>query len=138
MKSIFNNKAQSIMEYAIIMGLVVAALTTMQVYIKRGIQAGIKVAADEIGRQQDAEEIDPLKGTKMDSIIRRVTSGAAEDIKGTIEGEEKVVLPQGATQRIRLSEDGSQRTDIYIISEVKPINEEGKLSYSTYTSEREK
>lgn len=68
-ETISHNKGQSILEYAIILGLVAAALTTMQVYLKRGIQAGIKVAADELGRQQDAVEIDPEKGTQTDSWI---------------------------------------------------------------------
>ncbi|GAH88314.1 unnamed protein product, partial [marine sediment metagenome] len=35
-------KAQATFEYAIILAIVVTALTAMQVYFKRGIQAGIK------------------------------------------------------------------------------------------------
>ena len=42
---------QAIVEYAVLIGIVAAALVTMQTYIKRGIQAGIKVAADQIGDQ---------------------------------------------------------------------------------------
>lgn len=91
MGNIFNNKGQSILEYAIIIGLVVAGLTTMQLYIKRGIQAGIKVAADELGRQEDAEEIDPEWGTRSSSEINTITQ---------------------STERIRLFEGGSQRIDI--------------------------
>jgi Flp pilus assembly pilin Flp len=39
-------------EYAVLIGIVTAALVTMQTYIKRGVQAGIKVAADQIGDQR--------------------------------------------------------------------------------------
>lgn len=42
---------QSIMEYTLIIGIVVAALIVMQVYIKRGIQAATKVAADQLSDQ---------------------------------------------------------------------------------------
>lgn len=46
-------RGQSILEYAILIAVVIAALTAMQVYAKRGIQAGIKTAADQIGTQED-------------------------------------------------------------------------------------
>lgn len=53
-------RAQSIMEYSIVLGVVVAILVGMQVYLKRGIQAGIKIAADQVGVQNKAlPELDP-------------------------------------------------------------------------------
>lgn len=39
---------QAITEYAILIGVVVAALLGMQVYAKRGLQAGIKATADHL------------------------------------------------------------------------------------------
>lgn len=39
---------QAITEYAILIGVVVAALLGMQVYAKRGLQAGIKATADRL------------------------------------------------------------------------------------------
>jgi hypothetical protein len=42
---------QSILEYTLIIGVVVTALIVMQVYIKRGIQAATKVAADQLSDQ---------------------------------------------------------------------------------------
>lgn len=42
----FSNKGQSLAEYAICLSLVVAALTGMQVYVKRGLQARYKTAVD--------------------------------------------------------------------------------------------
>lgn len=86
-----NRKGQSIIEYAVILGLVVAGLTAMQVYIKRGIQAGIKVAADELGPQEKAEELDPEKGTKAASEINTRTR---------------------SIQRVKLFEGGSQQVDV--------------------------
>jgi Flp pilus assembly pilin Flp len=50
---------QAILEYGILIGIVTAALVTMQTYIKRGVQAGIKVAADQLGDQRKGtEEVD--------------------------------------------------------------------------------
>lgn len=55
-------KGQITFEYAIIIGLVAIALTVMQVYLRRGIQAGIKIATDEIGLQEDYQELEIRKG----------------------------------------------------------------------------
>jgi len=46
-------QGQAIVEYAILIGIVTAAIVGMQVYAKRGIQAGIKLAADQVGNQLD-------------------------------------------------------------------------------------
>ncbi|MCX5711212.1 MAG: hypothetical protein NT060_04585 [Candidatus Omnitrophica bacterium] len=44
-------KAQSTLEYAVIIGVVVGALIMMQVYVKRGLQGKMKEASDQIGDQ---------------------------------------------------------------------------------------
>jgi hypothetical protein len=41
-------KAQSTAEYAIVIGLVIAAAVAMQVYVKRGIQGKVKDATDYV------------------------------------------------------------------------------------------
>lgn len=68
-------KAQTILEYVLILGIVAGALGAMQLYFRRGIQAAIKATADEIGLQQDAQEIDPQKGTRAESRIERFGTG---------------------------------------------------------------
>lgn len=45
-------RGQAIVEYAVLIGIAATALVVMQTYIKRGVQAGIKVAADQIGDQR--------------------------------------------------------------------------------------
>lgn len=47
-------KAQSVIEYAIVFAVIVAALLIMQVFIKRGYQGGLKDAADKMGDQFSA------------------------------------------------------------------------------------
>jgi Flp pilus assembly pilin Flp len=44
-------KAQSTLEYALIVAVVVGALLAMQVYVKRGLQGRLKSATDDIGDQ---------------------------------------------------------------------------------------
>ena len=46
-----NKRGQSTLEYGIIIAVIVAALITIQVYLKRGIQGRMKSAADDIGEQ---------------------------------------------------------------------------------------
>jgi hypothetical protein len=99
-----NTKAQSISEYVVFIGIVTIALLGMQVYMKRGIQAVIKTSADEVGNQQDAEEIDPNKGTKMNSTFHQVVTGA-----GAKEATES--LPKGVSRRVIVYEGGSQTSD---------------------------
>ncbi len=57
-------KAQATFEYAIILAIVAGALTAMQVYFKRGIQAGVKICSDELGGQKKGlgEKIDLESG----------------------------------------------------------------------------
>ena len=46
-----NRRAQTTAEYAILIGLVVAALVAMQTYVKRGLQGRMKDATDQVGLQ---------------------------------------------------------------------------------------
>ena len=66
-----HNRAQVIFEYAIILTLVALALGMMRVYLKRGIQAGIKIAADEIGAKGEYREL-PLATTTIEESQKRV------------------------------------------------------------------
>ena len=44
-------KGQSTLEYAVLIIIVIGALLTIQVYIKRGVQGRLRGAADDIGDQ---------------------------------------------------------------------------------------
>lgn len=46
-----NRKAQTTAEYAILIGLVVAALVAMQTYVKRGLQGRMRDATDTFANQ---------------------------------------------------------------------------------------
>ena len=49
-----NKKAQTTAEYAILIGLVVAALVAMQTYVKRGLQGRMKDATDRVATENTA------------------------------------------------------------------------------------
>jgi hypothetical protein len=54
MLNYFNNKrkkGQSTLEYAILIIIIIGALLSIQVYIKRGVQGRLKSATDDIGDQ---------------------------------------------------------------------------------------
>lgn len=48
---LYRSLGQSIGEYVLLLGIITVALLSMQVYMKRGIQAMIKVSADQLGSQ---------------------------------------------------------------------------------------
>jgi Flp pilus assembly pilin Flp len=50
-----NRKAQTILEYAVVAAVVVAALLAMQSYIKRAIQGKYREAADVFGGGEQYE-----------------------------------------------------------------------------------
>jgi len=80
----------------VILGVVALALTTMQLFFKRGIQASIKLAADEIGRQEDAEEVAIENG----GIKTEESSNAVTHTFTT--GRERTQQYQGGTQQKNL------------------------------------
>lgn len=44
----FNKKGQSTAEYAILIALVIGAALAMQIYVKRGMQGGLKFVTDKL------------------------------------------------------------------------------------------
>jgi len=55
-KHLMSKKAQSTAEYAVLFGLVVGAVITMQVYVKRSLQAKVKDASKLMTDQTGAVE----------------------------------------------------------------------------------
>jgi hypothetical protein len=70
---------QSIAEYSILISVIAAALFTMQIYMKRGIQAAIKYNADQFGNQSDWME-DPDKAMEQ-QITMESSSNTARRIQ---------------------------------------------------------
>jgi hypothetical protein len=51
-----NKKGQNTAEYAVVLGLVVAAAMAMQVYVSRSLQSGVKLAANKIVTEDNQYE----------------------------------------------------------------------------------
>ena len=56
-------RGQSTLEYAVLIVVIIGALLTLQVYIKRGVQGRLKSAADDIGDQYSDGNTNELKTT---------------------------------------------------------------------------
>jgi len=91
-------KGQSTAEYAIVIGLVIAAAVGMQIYVKRGLQAKIKGAVDYNDPSAKAymgslDQYEPDYASTTDMVSTRQATQTAETTAGggierKIEGEE--------------------------------------------------
>ncbi len=61
-------KGQSTLEYAILIIIIIGALLSIQVYIKRGVQGRLKSAADDIGDQFSVGNQNVTKTVKVSSL----------------------------------------------------------------------
>lgn len=51
---LINRKAQSTLEYALVIAAVIGALLAINAYMKKGVQGRLKESSDQIGKQFDA------------------------------------------------------------------------------------
>ncbi len=63
-------KGQSTLEYAILIIIIIGALLSIQVYIKRGIQGRLKAATDDIGDQFSVGNTNVLKRHTVNSFTQ--------------------------------------------------------------------
>ena len=60
-------RGQSTLEYAVLIVVIIGALLTIQVYMKRGVQGRLKSAADDIGDQYSDGNTNIIKTTVKNS-----------------------------------------------------------------------
>ncbi len=79
-----NRKAQSMLEYAILLGVVISAILLMQAFVKRGVSGQLKDAADKMGDQYSATNttISQERGMFKNQDIVEETATSADDTKG--------------------------------------------------------
>ena len=70
-------KGQSTLEYAVLIIIVIGALLSIQVYIKRGVQGRLKSAADDIGEQYSP-------GNTNYTMVTRVKSNTQETFEAGV------------------------------------------------------
>lgn len=69
LKLLRQKRAQSTVEYAVLIVIVIAALLTIQNYIKRGVQGRLKSSADDIGDQYSEGNTNVMERTKSSSKV---------------------------------------------------------------------
>jgi uncharacterized protein (UPF0333 family) len=78
-----NKRAQSTLEYSVIIAVIVAALIAMQAYVKRGLQGRFKQASDDIGEQFSVSSTDSTTTTTTSVSSRETVSGGAKPLTTT-------------------------------------------------------
>ena len=78
-------KGQSTLEYAILIIVIIAALISIQVYIKRGVQGKLKSSADDIGDQFSPGNTNVI-------VAQKVVSHERQNFGVDKQGEQKTSL----------------------------------------------
>src|SRR5476649_1232961 len=77
-------RGQSTLEYAVLIVVIIGALLTIQVYIKRGVQGRLRSAADDIGDQYSDGNMNEIRTTNRSSTTEETFNAgvAASNIVG--------------------------------------------------------
>ncbi len=84
-------KAQSTLEYAIVIVVMVAALISMQIYLKRAVQGRIRQTADDLGLQYDPNATTGTIEITSDSLIQINTTTEEVDNKSVTTSKTNII-----------------------------------------------
>jgi hypothetical protein len=112
---------QSTAEYAIVIGLVIAAAVAMQVYVKRGIQAKVKGAVDyKPGAMFTTNQYEPfdstsdMNATRTSQVVSETTEGGIVErrmgVAGADGGQAEVSSRTGRQTTRGLDASGQLKT----------------------------
>lgn len=93
-----SNKAQSLAEYAILLGVIIAAVLAMQPFIRRRTQAILFDSASEFGNVEFSADYDPMLG-------KQETSGYTSTGRSFVDN-----LSAGANQEHLVGSETNNRT----------------------------
>lgn len=79
-------RGQSTLEYAVLIIIIIGALLSIQVYIKRGVQGRLKQATDDIGDQFSTGNTNVVKIMATSSITNESFTGG--ETRSTLLGDE--------------------------------------------------
>ncbi len=90
-------RGQSTLEYAVLIVVIIGALLTIQVYIKRGVQGRLKSAADDIGDQYSDGNTNSLQvitrnGTTVETFQNGSSSSTIVGNEVTNETDNSLIL----------------------------------------------
>jgi len=104
-KYFHNKKAQSTLEYAIIVIIIVGALLALQTYMKRGIQGKLKSSADDIGDQYSPDNTKVAKIVSTSSNTQETFGLAGQGISQTNMNSPEKTLTDETSQVINSSRE---------------------------------
>jgi hypothetical protein len=98
-KNFKKSKGQSTLEYAILIIIIIGALLSIQVYIKRGVQGRLKQASDDIGDQFAVGNTNQIRRTVTNSVTldqfgvakQGVSRSQLVGAESTLSGENTVI-----------------------------------------------
>jgi hypothetical protein len=105
-------RGQSTLEYAVLIIVIIAALISIQAYIKRGVQGRLKSASDDIG-----DQFSP--GNTNSIIAEKVHSSTIQEFGVKANPDGTVVAAQGAARTIILNESTNSMSNSSIVNEQK-------------------
>lgn len=97
---IFNKKAQSTAEYAIVIALVLGAAIAMQIYVRRGMQGGLKFVTDKL------KSSDSGAGQYEPYYLMSETETTRDDVKSSEETQSGGKIIRGVGEKA----DGEKTT----------------------------
>ncbi len=78
--------AQTVLEYVLMISVVTAIIMAMSTMVRRSAQSMVKVVADQVGFQQNAEQDDPDSGY----LVRMTTEARQDQQKRVIERPDNI------------------------------------------------
>lgn len=92
-----DKKAQSTLEYAIVLAVVVGALIAMQIYMKRGVEGRLRSSTDDIGEQFDPHKTSfNFTTTRNSTAVENTTGGITTTSMGIGGGVAEVQTRSGS------------------------------------------
>jgi Flp pilus assembly pilin Flp len=101
-KKKLNKRANSLLEYALMAGVVSLALITMNIYIKRGVQARVADLSDYFLGTDHATESSAMTDTTSNTSSR---INAIHNMEGILGGGTQINLDEDRTTRTRSQSD---------------------------------
>ena len=96
-----NRKAQSTLEYAIVVAVVVAALLAIQIYMKRGVSGRLRSSTDDIGEQFEAKNTSTSYTTKrVSTTVEQTTAGVTSSFTGEDGKGSPEVVQRAGTENV--------------------------------------
>lgn len=93
-KFFHQHKGQSTLEYAILVIIIIGALVTIQVYVKRGVQGRLKSSSDDIGDQFSPGNTNSIKTTATHSKSQQLVGVDASGNAKQGQSVDKIVEPE--------------------------------------------